>query len=130
MDASAPTYRKIPSTASRNLGTFNSPRLEAMLGGSSALVSSTFRKATNTKVSAIKAEKNRGTFPATPCPWKMTSAVTALTRKVDTVLPMPLNALGKTEVTAIVPGSTYIANYGIPGDLKESRSNTQQENAR
>src|ERR1039458_794259 len=46
----------MPTTASRKTGSFSRPRLEPILGGTSALVSFTFTKATDTKARAMSAQ--------------------------------------------------------------------------
>ena len=59
IEASAPTYRKIPNTANKKTGSCNKPRLDRMPGGSSALVSLTFSKATLRKARTMRPQ-NKG----------------------------------------------------------------------
>ncbi len=89
MQTSAPTYTKMPSTARAKLGMLSRASELPMLGGTSALVSSTFMMATSTKAMAISAKKI-GNAPRQPM--AASTPITPITegRNAETELPIPL----------------------------------------
>ncbi len=80
MQTSAPTYRKMPNTASRKIGSLSRPTLEPMLGGTSALVSSTLQHGHQQKGQGHQDEEHGKARRANPCRWKTAMAATTVTR--------------------------------------------------
>ena len=69
----------MPSTARKKIGSFSRPTLEPMLGGLSALVSLTFKKATDTKARIIS-KQNEGKAQRQPMLLKRASEARAVNR--------------------------------------------------
>src|SRR5208283_628176 len=86
---SAPTYKNIPTTARAKTGSFSNLIEETMLGETSALVSSTFKKATNENANIINS-KNTGNTPLQPIVAKIGSINTKPTKYDEPAEPNPL----------------------------------------
>ena len=86
---SAPTYKNIPTTAKAKTGSLSNLIEERMLGETSALVSSTFKKAINKNAIDIN-NKNTGNTPLQPIVAKIGSTNTKPTKYAEPDEPIPL----------------------------------------
>ena len=113
MQTSAPTYKKMPSTAMKNTGFLSRPRLDPRLGGTSALVSFTFKKDTVKNVIAMRIKKN-GNDPRQPILLKTANAAIAVTKYVDAALPIPFMPCAKLRLRLNAPVGLTSRMMGLP----------------
>ena len=110
---SAPTYKNIPTTARAKTGSLSNLIEERMLGGTSALVSSTFKKATNKNANIINT-KNTGNTPLQPIVAKIGSINTKPTKYDEADEPIPLIPWASAKFLLYFPFSLTSLINGLP----------------
>src|SRR5262245_23881461 len=103
----------MPSTAKKKMGCASKPRLEPILGGTSALVSGTLTIKTPTNEIDIRMQKS-GKVPRQPMLLNKARAATAVTRYVEDVLPMPLMPCAKAKLRPYQPSALTSRMIGLP----------------
>ena len=103
-------------------------RLEPMLGGTSALVSSTFKDSTATKARAMSTQ-NSGKAPRQPMLLKKASELMAQHQVGGGRAADPLDALGQRQVPAVAALGAHVAHDRVAGHLEERGPHAQQEDA-